>query len=407
MEFELNNLENFSKNLLTLLYEEADTQQLVDMAYPFFDNPIYIFDTNFELTAANFNIPVQDAQSLRILSERHLTDEDYQYINKYTQNHERVKKSSGPVHIVPKNNTPERLVININRHKDVGHIALLASNHPIRKIDYEMLSIFRNAVNLKLKNSSFVQNSRGFNYEYFFKDLIEGRISIESEYQHRLSYLSCKFSPFLLCIVIETSRTPFTINVQRIRNSMEQLLPGLRTIISSGQIIGVIANQTAAQPSESSLSTLHEFCEEQGLYCGISNQFDNIFHLLDYYKQALRALELGTDSQNRPGIYVYNKNALKHVKNLFLQKETAETFCHPQMKELFKYDKENHTNLASTLYHYLVNDRNLVSSAKAIKIHKNTLVYRLNKINNLIFIDYDDPKNRLYLIISYEFTNEV
>ena len=72
------------------------------------------------------------------------------------------------------------------------------------------------------------------------------------------------------------------------------------------------------------------------------------------------------------------------------------------MEKLLKQDEENETELAETLYAYLICERNISAAADYLYIHRNTMTYRLKKIESLVNIDYDDPKERQYLIISYE-----
>ena len=69
------------------------------------------------------------------------------------------------------------------------------------------------------------------------------------------------------------------------------------------------------------------------------------------------------------------------------------------------YDKIHNSELAYTLYMYLVNERNLVATSEAMNMHRTSLVYRFKKINSLIDDDFDDYKERMYMILSYELFN--
>ena len=84
------------------------------------------------------------------------------------------------------------------------------------------------------------------------------------------------------------------------------------------------------------------------------------------------------------------------------QKESLGAFCNTKLKLLLEHDKMNNTSYADTLYAYLTNERNVAATAKALFMHRNTLVYRLKKINELVDIDYDDFSERQHIILSYE-----
>ena len=105
-------------------------------------------------------------------------------------------------------------------------------------------------------------------------------------------------------------------------------------------------------------------------------------------------------------MFCYSHYYLEHVTNIFTLTESPETFCHPKMKFLLDYDKKHHSQLAYTLYMYLVHERNLAAAAEAMDMHRSSLVYRFKKINSLLGDDFADYRERLYLILSYEMSKE-
>ena len=76
------------------------------------------------------------------------------------------------------------------------------------------------------------------------------------------------------------------------------------------------------------------------------------------------------------------------------------------MRFLLDYDKKHHSELAYTLYMYLIYERNLAAASEAMNMHRTSLIYRFKKIISLIGEDYSDYKERLYLILSYEMNSK-
>ena len=60
------------------------------------------------------------------------------------------------------------------------------------------------------------------------------------------------------------------------------------------------------------------------------------------------------------------------------------------------------SQLAYTLYMYLLHERNLAATSEAMDMHRSSLVYRFRKINALIGENFEDCRERMYLILSYE-----
>lgn len=69
---------------------------------------------------------------------------------------------------------------------------------------------------------------------------------------------------------------------------------------------------------------------------------------------------------------------------------------------LLDFDEANRTHLAEILYVYLICERNIATASEHMQMHRNTLVYRLKKINSLVTINYESYEERQHIILSYE-----
>jgi DNA-binding PucR family transcriptional regulator len=67
---------------------------------------------------------------------------------------------------------------------------------------------------------------------------------------------------------------------------------------------------------------------------------------------------------------------------------------------LLRYDKEHHGDLIKTLDTYLRHGGNSTRTANALYVHRNSLRYRLARIQSLTTLDPNDPDSRLALQIA-------
>lgn len=74
--------------------------------------------------------------------------------------------------------------------------------------------------------------------------------------------------------------------------------------------------------------------------------------------------------------------------------------CHPAINILTRYDRANNSNLRDTMFSYLMNDRSIARTSQKMFIHRNTTIYKLNKIQELISDDLENPYTRHQLILS-------
>lgn len=75
--------------------------------------------------------------------------------------------------------------------------------------------------------------------------------------------------------------------------------------------------------------------------------------------------------------------------------------CHEKLLQLKYKSEESQTQLYQTLRCYLENHQNVTQTARELFIHRSTLLYRLDRIHEIIRSDYSDPDELLYLLLSF------
>ncbi len=95
-------------------------------------------------------------------------------------------------------------------------------------------------------------------------------------------------------------------------------------------------------------------------------------------------------SASAMGIYKYMFNAGN-------QREILD-YCNKNLEKLEEYDHANGTFLVDTLLAYYMNGFNTANTAKELYVHRNSLQYRLNKIQELLDFELDDYIKYLDLV---------
>lgn len=87
---------------------------------------------------------------------------------------------------------------------------------------------------------------------------------------------------------------------------------------------------------------------------------------------------------------------------LFLQMQPSEMeyFYHSQLDVLIEYDKCNNADMLRTLKFYLEAYNNISKTAKNLVIHRNTLVYRITKIEEVLGRDLNNPLVCIELLLA-------
>ena len=66
------------------------------------------------------------------------------------------------------------------------------------------------------------------------------------------------------------------------------------------------------------------------------------------------------------------------------KEENIRFFVHPGMMKLLEYDQNHGTDFLNTLHEYLESPGQPTQIAKRLHVHKNTLLYRMDKIRNIM-----------------------
>ena len=138
--------------------------------------------------------------------------------------------------------------------------------------------------------------------------------------------------------------------------------------------------------------------EEFQLKVIVSEQIDELFSLPALYRTACEALTLMTDERFHGG-RVYTVAQLRTsllLKNL----EGREDLIAQEVRTLAARDREKGTQYCETLYYYLICCRSLQKTCEALFTHRNTVLYRIRRMQEEFAIPLDEPLKHADLLLS-------
>jgi len=128
--------------------------------------------------------------------------------------------------------------------------------------------------------------------------------------------------------------------------------------------------------------------------------YDHIEQVSSSYIQAWETMEIGK-TLLRPGFAVYHFDMKPyHLVKRFLTSADALSLYERVYGPLLKYDKEKGGELVSTLETYIKCNYQRTRTAQQLHIHRNTINYRLNKINELLGQNVDQIDGFPFLLAS-------
>lgn len=128
-----------------------------------------------------------------------------------------------------------------------------------------------------------------------------------------------------------------------------------------------------------------------------SDEFSDLFSISKAYNANKRILSLHDIYLSQPRLIEYNK--FKIIDLILVAAEANKNFDYMQFvsntaKKILAYDRANGTNLLYTLYCFITSGSSFVLTAKKMFVHKNTIIYRINRIQQLFNVDLSTDESK-------------
>ncbi len=132
------------------------------------------------------------------------------------------------------------------------------------------------------------------------------------------------------------------------------------------------------------------------LLSGLSGPAETLADWPDVHSQAVQAMKLGK-RLNKETLIKYNSVGIYQLLAQLEDQPALRKFCDQVVGPLVNYDNQHRSSLVETLNAFFRHHANVSQTADALYIHRNTLLYRLERIQDLTGQDLDQADNRLAL----------
>ena len=136
-------------------------------------------------------------------------------------------------------------------------------------------------------------------------------------------------------------------------------------------------------------------------YMGISLGFHTIEQFSTAYKQAYNSAMQGRERDPSQCVYYYSEYYLYDMLQKYDEEMPIQRVYTSYLDELDDGKSGLFSNL-ELLYVYLVSERNIALTARRVHMHRNGVLYRIQKIHDILRLDLESADVRLRLMISFK-----
>lgn len=242
---------------------------------------------------------------------------------------------------------------------------------------------FEDALKEKLKNE-FVCNLATNNYSSYEEMLQQG------------IYLHFDLSLSYTCVVLKTNllmdKNPH--KAMEIRNQIENMLLKMGQSARVKTMLGylkdcfvIYVENKEEMTSQSYVELLNQRLKEAYpkalFYWGISEISSQDILWSELYQHASLALQYALTSKQENRIFTYQATRKTLIVSYLSESEAIQEAAQTVLCQLLDYDQSSSANLMETLVIYFKNNYNMSKTARDLHIHRQSLLYRLEKIEAL------------------------
>lgn len=393
----------WSENLQEILLNDGSVADLCWISYPYFENPIFVHDSQLNLIAC----PVWKEGMIewRKDPETGLMIAPYDVVNEFKADQEYL----GTL----KTHHADIFSADLRGHRDIyvnlwndyggydGRLVICEMESALKPGQFPAAEYLAEIIRRTLKK----RNPKDYTYSYvldkLFLNLIKGNKEGTEDLSGRIAAYGWHMDDEYVCMRVNIGTREFGItSAGNACSYIEGQLVGCKAFWDEDRIC-VIVNISMNRNYTSDIA----YILREGLYkAGFSDVFHNLADLKEYYEQASIALRYCLLKNDTNWYRSFGSIALDYFADHCSPDLSDRFFCDAALIKLEEYDQNNHTELYKTLKTYLLNERNTVKTSEELYVGRSTLFYRLRKIKKITGLDtlqFSDPERNLYLRLSF------
>jgi sugar diacid utilization regulator len=292
-------------------------------------------------------------------------------------------------------------------------LSMLLERKDLSRTDITVIAALCNAIRLEMNHRS-PDTVRQLPYESFLINLLESRTRSDEHiriFASKLAYPTEGYFSVLAFELPEEMDAPGP-TVRELMDGIEPTLEDCRIVNHNGRIIALVNHRNREEFARQDYTVIKNYITRYSLRCGLSRPFTRLADLREHYLEALDAADfarygayLDPPIQDNMIIYYERFEPYLLMHTATEQGVDLKKFIHPFVTVLHEFDQTHDTEYVRTLFEYIKTPKK-PQCAEALFIHRNTLDYRLKKIQELVSFSWDDGEtmSRLYMsviILSY------
>ena len=269
----------------------------------------------------------------------------------------------------------------------LGRAMMVERDHAFGEKDAEVFALFVRLAGQELQKTGFLTLGGPQQGPYFLGRLLDDEHPNPISTGRRMQLVG--FNPlsslFVLC-VRSTEGALDARSAESIRAQMQPVLHHSLVALYEGELVALVSRADAPRLPDGDETVLARIAASNNLLIGVSNAFEQATDIRAHLSQARSAIRYGstyTKILDDSHVYRYCEYTYMEMLDICNDHVNLMNYVHPSIWALCEHDQAHDSELLETLFAFMQNGCNTARTSALLNLHKNTLLYRLNRIKEL------------------------
>lgn len=394
----LDRLVTWDAHMQKLATSGAHIKEMVEESIPLFENRITV--TDYELNILAYCEMVEDSNGRTIRMSDRYAQVPLEKMPMVSRQRMQAMRQRDPF-FIEEADAGDSYCINLFLGDTyIGTCALQEEDRPLRPLDLELFEAFSGYVRDALAIQSRSVGNQLVTAKTIFDQLLNGFPVSQYDMTHALRLVELNLGNHSIdgyrwcCVVIQNARRGRTLPEAYLSAALGSILPNATVVPFDDSIVVFCLIGEDEHRLDEICDPLEAYLRDMGLKAGVSRTFHDPFKVRSYYQQAVCAMMTGYEREPEKLWYLFGDYVLDYMLQSCCGDFDAKLIVAPELVRLAASGASG-VDLIDTLRAFLDNDCNASRTAKAMYLHRSTLIQRLDRIRKTV--DLDSPERRLYL----------
>jgi hypothetical protein len=383
---------------------EGGLRHVLEQAYRSLGNPIAVIDTSYHLLEYTENTVEDDPIWNELIAGKSFSHSTVDFFNE--EQFIQAVADADPVSLLKSSRLKYDRACGKFFDRDgiqLGSISVVACYRPFEPGDFEKMEGVCERISEEIQRETGCRITERVFPADFIGDLLEGNVTDRDGAERKIRELYAGLKSHLYVAVADISRYDPTIShLAYLQDVFAVLQKEYKYFIYLNSILILMSTDAGMLSAKKELGGLIGYCGARGIFLGVSGSFQNLFKLQKYYRQALDALNYGLSRSAGQVCFTYDVFKTDCFLNSIKDTRDLRELCHPALPLMQEFDRHHATPYVDTLRSFLMTGKSLPLTCARLGLEPQALRGRLEEMEKLFEIDWDDGNLLFSLAASYK-----